>query len=187
VLIEDLLSQLLLVLGVGFLVANLRIVSALVRYARLRRSAIVVWEGHRPPYYSAVILLAIALALILIVKLVLQRRPPMAALGEMMMFAYYAFLLPASLRISRGFYEHGVWLEGGYLPYARIGGIAWREETDITLLLVPKNRRVVRRLIVPREHYAEARRILRDRIAEHEIHFAGSTLSLEGHDEREDV
>jgi hypothetical protein len=42
-------------------------------------------------------------------------------------------------------------------------------------------------LTVPTNLYGEARRLLRDRIATHDIHFAGQTLDLGGHDEREDV
>jgi len=31
------------------------------------------------------------------------------AFGEIMMFAYYAYLMPLSMRIRRGFYEDGIW------------------------------------------------------------------------------
>ena len=44
----------------------------------------------------------------------------------------------------------------------------------------------MRRLVVPREHYAEVRRVLRDRIAAHDIHFTFKTLDV-GADERDRV
>jgi hypothetical protein len=40
---------------------------------------------------------------------------------------------------------------------------------------------------VPPEHYAEARRLLRDKIHGHDIQFSGKALDLGAHDEREDV
>ena len=43
------------------------------------------------------------------------------------------------------------------------------------------------RLTVPLEHLGAARRVLRDRIAAHQIHFTPGPLDLGGHDEREDV
>ena len=45
------------------------------------------------------------------------------------MLVYYVYALPLSLRIGRGFYEDGIWTEGGFMPYSRIGGITWREES----------------------------------------------------------
>ena len=183
---QFLAERLLLVLGVGFLVANLQMLAGLVRYWRVRGSALVTWPGRRPPNFRVFVLLAAALGLVIVVKLGLQRRPVLQAFGELMMFLYYGLLVPISLKVARGFYEDGVWVEGGFLPYAKIAGISWREQPDPVLMLIPRGRRVVRRLVVPRDHYAEARRILRDKIAEHRIHFA-SELDLGGHDQREDV
>lgn len=183
---QFLAERLLLVLGVGFLVANLQMLAGLVRYWRVRDSALVTWPGRRPPNFRVFVLLAAALGLVIVVKLVLQRRPVLQAFGELMMFLYYGLLVPVSLKVARGFYQDGVWVEGGFLPYAKIAGISWREQPDPVLMLIPRGRRVVRRLVVPRDHYAEARRILRDKIAEHRIHFA-SELDLGGHDQREDV
>jgi hypothetical protein len=183
---QFLAERLLLVLGVGFLVANLQVLAGLVRYWRVRGSALVIWPARRPANLRVFVLLAAALALVIVVKLGLQRRPVSHAFGELMMFLYYGVLVPLSLKVARGFYADGVWAEGGFLPYARIAGISWREQPDPVLMLIPRRRRVVRRLVVPRDHYAEARRILRDQIAEHRIHFA-SELDLGGHDQREDV
>jgi hypothetical protein len=180
-------ENLLVVLGVGFLIANLRILAGLVRYRFLRGWAVLTWPGRRPPAYRVFLVLALALLLIIITKVVVQQRGVMSAFGELMMFGYYGVLVPASLRVRRGFYEHGLWMEGGYIPYTRIGGLAWREEADIVLVVVPRRRASVRRLVVSRDDYAEARRILRDKIAEHEIHYSGETLDLGGHDERRDI
>jgi hypothetical protein len=48
-------------------------------------------------------------------------------------------------------------------------------------------RAFARRLEVPHPHYAAARRLLRDKIAAHDIHFTGKTFDLGLHDERDDV
>ena len=44
-----------------------------------------------------------------------------------------------------------------------------------------------RRLTVPQGYYGAARRVLRDKIAAHDIHFTGKSLDLGDHDERDDV
>jgi hypothetical protein len=107
--------------------------------------------------------------------------------GEVMMLIYYVYVMPLSLRIGRGFYEDGIWTEGGFLPYSRIGGLTWREGEQITLLLMYRWGNFARRLIVPELYYGEARRLLRDKIASNDIHFTGKTLDLGLHDERDDV
>jgi hypothetical protein len=48
-------------------------------------------------------------------------------------------------------------------------------------------RNFAKRLVVPEPYYAEARRLLREKIATHDIHFTGKTLDLGHHDERDDV
>ena len=50
-----------------------------------------------------------------------------------MMFVYYGYLLPLSTRITRGLYADGVWTDSGFMPYAEIGGISWREGEPATL------------------------------------------------------
>ena len=73
------------------------------------------------------------------------------------------------------------------MPYSAIGGLSWREERQqITLVIIYRLRNLVRRLVVPRGHYAEVRRVLRDRIAAHDIHFTFKTLDV-GADERDRV
>ena len=184
---REILPRILLLLGCGFLVANLQLFSQFVRYLKRRRSALLTWPPPRPPYYGLLLAIGVTLGFLVFFKLVFQQRPPWTVFGEMMMFLYYGYALPLSRRIGRGFYEDGIWSEGGFVPYWQIGGIAWREGEEITLVLISRLRNLARRLIVPAAHYAEARRLLRDKIAAHDIQFAGSTLDLGGHDERDDV
>src|SRR5262245_37986831 len=123
-----LLPRLLILLGAGFLIANLRIFADFIRFLRLRSSAMLTWQGPKPPFYGLLLSLGVTFGVLLFIKLVLQQRPPLQVFGEGMMFLYYAYALPLSIRIGRGFYEQGIWAEKGFIPYSQIGGLSWREE-----------------------------------------------------------
>jgi hypothetical protein len=179
----DLLTGVLLVLGVGFLAANLRLAYEYVRYLRRRRAALLTWRSPKPPQYGFALGLGVALGLLVFAKLVLLRRQ---AFGESMMFLYYAYFFPMSLTIGRGFYEDGIWAESTFIPYNEVGGISWREgEHQATLIVISRLRNLARRLIVPGDKYGAARRLLRDKIGENAIHFTGTGLDLGGRDERD--
>lgn len=182
-----LLSIVLLLFGLGFLIANVRLMVDLIRSRRLRASALLTWPARRPPYYGLGLAIAITLGVVVFVKLVLQQRPPGDVFGELMMLVYYGYLVPLTARIARGFYADGVWSETGYLPYHMIAGLSWREGEPLTLLLMPRMARVARYLIVPQAYYGEARRLLRDKIAQHDIHFADRALDLGVRDDRDTV
>ncbi len=184
---DVLLPRVLILIGAGFLVANLRIVFDFLRFLRLRSTALLTWPGRKPPLYGFLLGLGVVLGFLMLYKLWVQRRPPMHVFGEAMMFVYYAYLFPLSLRIGRGFYEQGIWAESGFIPYSQVGGLTWREEDEVTLILISRARRLARRLVVPKRHYGEARRLLRDKIASHAIHFGGQHLDLGAHDARDDV
>jgi hypothetical protein len=183
----DALSRLLILLGVGFLCANLRLFAQFARFLKMRSSALLTWPGRRPPFYGLLLVLGAVLAMLIAYKLTVLRQHPIQVFGESMMLVYYAYALPLSLRIGRGFYEEGIWADGGFIPYSSIGGLSWREDKQITLVLIYRMRAFARRLVVPDRHYGAARRLLRDKIAAHDIHFTGKALDLGFHDEKEDV
>jgi hypothetical protein len=183
----DALSRLLMLLGVGFLCANLRLFAQFVRFLKMRSSAVLTWPGRRPPFYGLLLVLGAVLAFLIIYKLQVLHQHPIQVFGESMMLVYYAYALPLSLRIGRGFYQDGIWADGGFIPYSSIGGLSWREDKQITLVLIYRMRAFARRLVVPDRHYGAARRLLRDKIAAHELHFTGKALDLGLHDEKEDV
>ena len=181
----DALALTLVVLGTGFLVANARLILEQIRFVRRRRLAVLIWPGPKPPYYGTALALGVVLGLLVLYKAFVLRR---AAFGEGMMFLYYGYLLPMNVRIRRGFYEDGVWTDTGFLPYDQIGGISWREsEHQVTLIVISRLRNLARRLAVPLDHYGAARRLLRDKIKQHDIQFTGTGLDLGQHDERDDV
>jgi hypothetical protein len=181
----DVLRGTLLVLGVGFLVANAKLILDYLRYRKRRRNALLTWPSPKPPQYGVALGIGVALGLLVFYKLVVLRTQ---AFGESMMFAYYAYLMPLSQRIGRGFYEDGIWADSAFIPYNEVGGISWREgEHNVSLIVISRLRNLARKLAVPVEHYGAARRLLRDKIGDHEIHFFGTGLDLGAHDERDDA
>jgi len=175
------ISGILSLLGFGFLVANTRLAIQYLQYRkRVRGGALLTWPGPKPPYYLMALGIGIVMGLLVMVN-IYYRRP---VFGEMMMFIYYAYLFPLSRRIKRGFYRDGIWADTVFMPYSQIGGVSWREGKDsVTLVIVSRLRSLARRLSVPGDKYGAARRLLRDKIGEHEISFF-DTLDLGGHDER---
>ena len=184
---EQIVAILLIVIGAGFLLANLRLAYQLLRFLRLRSSALLTWPGRQPTHPKLLIAIGVTLAIVIAVKVLKQHRPPIDFFGETMMLLYYVYLGPLNVRIGRGFYRDGVWLDTGFMPYEAIGGLTWREQPQPTLVVLPRMTRLARRLDVPPQHYAAARRLLRDKILGHDIHFTGKALDLGVHDEREDV
>ena len=181
------LSRLLFVLGVGFLCANVRLFAQFIRFLKIRSSAILTWPSRRPPFYGLLLTIGAVLGLVIIYKLAFLRQHPTEVFGESMMLVYYGYAVPLSLKIGRGFYEDGIWADGGFIPYSHIGGLSWKEGQPLTLILIYRMRALARRLIVPENYYGAARRVLRDKIATHDIHFTGKPLDLGMHDERDDV
>ena len=177
--------RLLLVLGLGFLAANLKIAADLVAYSRRKRSALLLWRNPRPRYYRFHILLAITLALLVAAKLV--RKQPDQAFGAALLFLYYGCVFPLSTRISRGFYDEGIWSDSGFMRWGQISAVAWKEEGRITLILISHFRSLARRLEVPAHLYGEARRVLRDKIRDQTIHLGGSGLDLGTRDDTDSV
>ncbi len=181
------LSRVLFVLGVGFFCANVRLLVQFIRFLKIRSSALLTWPGSRPPFYGLLLAIGAILGVLIIYKLAILKQHPANVFGESMMMVYYGYGVPLSLRIGRGFYEDGIWADGGFVPYQAIGGLTWREGEQVTLVLMYRMRAFARRLVVPQRHYGAARRLLRDKIAAHDIHFTGKSLDLGLHDERDDV
>ena len=70
------------------------------------------------------LVLGAVLSVLIIYKLAFLRVHPTRVFGETMMLVYYAYAMPLSLKIGRGFYADGIWADGGFVPYSTIGGLA---------------------------------------------------------------
>jgi len=103
------------------------------------------------------------------------------------MFVYYGYAFPMSTRIARGFYRDGVWSDGGFMPWARISAVSWREEPVVTLVLISRVHHVAKRLEVPGHLYGQARRLLRDKVKAHDVHIGGAGLDLGSRDDADAV
>ena len=181
----DVLTATLYLLGGGFLIANLKLAFEYLTYLKRRKNALLIWRAAKPPQYTFMLALGVALGVLVIAKIVFIHRQ---AFGETMMFAYYAYFFPLSLTIGRGFYADGIWADTVFIPYNEVGGISWREgEDQVTLVIISRLRNLARRLKVPGDKYGAARRVLRDKIGEHTIHFGGTGLDLGELDERDNA
>jgi hypothetical protein len=177
-------AQVLLLIGAGFLVANARLLVQYFGFLRRRPGALLTWPPERARNELLTRVLAVTSALLVVAKILMKRQ----AFGETMMFAYFALMVPLSRRIGRGFYEDGIWADSTFIPYNEVGGISWREgEHSVSLVVISRLRNLARRLAVPPEHYSAARRLLREKIGDHEIHFAGTGLDLGTRDERDEA
>lgn len=181
------LTTLLVLFGVGFLAANLMLARDYVAYLRRRPHALLTWPAPRPRSLMLARVIAAGLAAIIVYKVVVLRWPLAWLFGEAMMLAYYGALYPLSFRVERGFYRDGIWLDRGFARYGDVSGITWRDGLNPTLVVVARHKQRAWHVTVPAGHYGEARRLLRDRIAAHQLHPNASILDLGGHDERDDV
>src|SRR4030095_13181777 len=125
---------LLLLFGLGFLVANVRLGASLWAYRRRMRSALLVSPGAKPKYYSFSLALGVVLGLLLIIEAFVLRRSPRSIFGEAMMFIYYGYTFPLSTRIRRGFYGDGVWSDSGFMKWSEISAVSWKDEPVGTLI-----------------------------------------------------
>lgn len=184
---DDPLGKLLFVFGVGFLGANLIVLSDCLQAWRRRNQALLVWRMPPPRFAALPLIISVGLGVLIVYKLVVLQWSVGRLFGEGMMLMYYGYLFPLSLRIKRGFYERGVRLDRGFVRWPDITGLTWHDGPPPVLVVAWGRRERAGRLTVPPESHGAARRVLRDRIAAHELHFRHPPLDLGGHDERQDV
>jgi hypothetical protein len=185
--LQGLLQRILFLFGVGFFVANVLAVMDLLRYSIRRRSALLVWQAEKPKFYKVSFALAFALAALFVLKRFVYNRPMEQLLGETMMLLYYGIAFPLTTRIERGFYSDGVWSDSGFMKWAQISAVSWRDEGAKTLILISKFRQIARRLKIPGDLYDQARRLLRVQVNKHALHIGGTGLDLGSRDEADAV
>ena len=185
---QELLPQVLFLFGVGFLIANVKVIAELLRFRLRKRTALLVWEAAKPPYYGFTLALGVMLGFMLAFKLFVQHWPLQQLFGETMMFVYYGYAFPLSTKISRGFYQDGIWSDSGFMRWGQISAVSWKEEGGrVTLLLISHFRNIARKLAVPGPLYGQARKLLREKIKAQDIHMGGSGLDLGSRDDTDAV
>ena len=69
---QPLFTGTLLLLGAGFLVANVRLLYEYISFMRRRRSALLTWTSPKPPYYGMAIAIGVSLGILVIAKLLVH-------------------------------------------------------------------------------------------------------------------
>lgn len=181
------LYSLQVALGSVVLALNVALGTRLLRACQLRRGALLTWPAPRPRYYGLTLFIGVVFGGLVLLEVFYLRRSFGFWFFDLMMLIYYGYLTPLAARVPRGFYESGIWADDGFVAFGRVARLSWRESPGIVLMIVPRSQRAVRRLTVPQQRYAEARRLLRDRLSGHDIQFAPPALDLGAHDARDDV
>jgi hypothetical protein len=159
---EAMLTIVLAALAVYFSVLNGR---ALLRYAqfrRVRKTAVLTWPIGHPRHYAMQLILGVVSGGVAVLNGYLDR-PLHHVFSQAVMALYFILIVPLSARIHLGLYRDGVWADAGFLPYARIGRMAFRETPDIVLFLVPRGGSRPLRLPVPAEEYGAVRKLLEEK------------------------
>src|SRR4249920_964452 len=105
-------------------------------------------------------------------------RPLHHVLGLGAMALYFVLMVPLARTIELGLYQDGVWADAGFLPYADIGRMAFRETPEIVLFLLPRGRAAPFRLPVPRDEYGAVRKLLEEKIRAHALNMEQAILGL---------
>jgi hypothetical protein len=175
---ETLLTVVLLAFGGYFGVLLVGGLLRYLRFRRVRRTALLTWP-ERP---SARLPLLVALGLLAAGVAVLNggmQRPLSHVLSQAVMASYFLLMTPLLARIQPGLYRDGVWAEGGFLPYAEIGRLAFFETPEIMLVLLPKGGwRGVFKLLVPPNEYPAVRRLLEEQIRARVLRIEEGILGL---------
>ena len=181
-------TRILFVFGIAFFVANVKLIVDLILHQLRRRSALVVWNPPPPPYHGLNLALGVACGLLVAIKVFWLKRPLGQLFGEGMMFVYYGYAYPLSTRIARGFYQDGIWTQGGFVRWNRISALSWKESSGaVTLILISRSWTTPKKLVIPGHLYGEARRVLLDRIKAHDIQIGGTGLDLGSRQETDGI
>jgi hypothetical protein len=165
-------------LGVYFLALLARGLYGYSRFRRVRQTAVLTWPVPRPGNYGLLVGLGAA-GLFLAALNLFMGRPVHHVLALVLMAAYFGIMVPLARRIQLGLYRDGVWADAGFLPYAEIARMAFREGEEIVLVLLQRGSRAAFRLPVPPAEYGAVRRLLQDKIASREVLTDGAILGLE--------
>jgi hypothetical protein len=174
---EAALSAVLLGLGVYFSVLLIRGMRGYLLFRKVRPTALLTWPV--PPSGQLPFLLALGVVATGVTALnAYLGRPLHHVLSQALMAAYFVGMVPLCQRIRLGFYREGVWADTGFLPYANIGRIAFRETPEIVLILLPRGRSGSFRLPVPPEEYGAVRKVLEEKIRARVVNMEAGILGL---------
>jgi len=167
----------LLGLAVYFSVAVARTLAGYLLFLKVRPTALLTWPGRRPAHFPLLIVLGFVAAALTVINGTLDR-PFHHVYSQGVMAVYFTVMVPLSLKIQPGLYRDGVWADAGFLPYGKIGRMAFRETPEIVLILVPRGRSGPFRLPVPSSEYGAVRKILEEKIRTRVVNVEKAILGL---------
>ncbi len=174
---EIVLTLVFLGLAVYFSVLVARTLAGYLLFRRLRPTALLTWRVRRPAHFPFLLALGLVSAGVAVLNSY-QGRPFHHVYSQGVMAAYFILVAPLTFRIRRGLYEGGVWAEAGFLPYGRIGRMAFVEEPEIVLMLVPRGRAGALHLRVPPGEYGAVRKVLEEKIRSRAVQMEDAILGL---------
>jgi len=174
---ETILSLGLLGLGLYFAVLLLRGLLGYARFQRVRETALLTWPVPRQRHLRWLVALGVVNVALTILNGLMQR-PVHHVVSLGLMALYFVAMVPLASRIQLGFYRDGVWADAGFLPWERIGRMAFRETPEIVLVLLPRRGSGSFRLPVPPAEYGAARKLLEEKVRAHVLNVDSGVLGL---------
>lgn len=174
---ETALTVVLLGLGIYFLVLLVRGLRGYLLFRRVRPTAVLTWPVPRSGQFPFLLALGIVATAVTALNAYLDR-PLHHVVSQALMAAYFILMVPLCQSIRLGFYDQGVWADTGFLPYANIGRIAFRETPEIVLILLPRGRSGSFRLPVPPSEYGAVRKVLEEKIRARVVNVEAGILGL---------
>jgi hypothetical protein len=159
---ETMLTIVLGALGVYFSVLNGRGLLLYAQFRRVRPTAVVTWAPGQTRQYRLQVILGVVSGAVAVLNGYLDR-PLHHVFSQAVMALYFILVVPLSARIPLGLYRDGVWADAGFLPYGRIGRIAFQETPGIVLYLLPRGASRPLRLPVPAGEYGIVRKVLEEK------------------------
>jgi hypothetical protein len=177
---EVVLTVALGALALYFTVLVVRVLQILVLFRRMKDTAVLTWTTPRPWIQSPLFALALGLlAAGLTIMLATLGRPFHHVYSQAVMALYFLFLAPVVRRIPLGVYRDGVWADSGFLPWAKVARLAFRETPEIVLVLLRRGGGAFR-LPVPPGEYGAVRKLLDEKMRAHVLEVDTPILGLSG-------
>ena len=174
---ETALSVVLIGLGLYFLVLLIRGLRGYLLFRKVRPTALLTWPVPRSGQFPFLLALGVVATAVTALNAYLER-PLHHVVSQALMAAYFILMVPLSARIRLGLYRDGIWADTGFLPYARIGRMAFREGPEIVLILLQRGAARAFRLPVPPGEYGAVRKVLEEKIRERVVNVEAGILGL---------
>jgi hypothetical protein len=174
---QEIVSLGLLVLGVYFTVQLIRGLLGYQRYLRVRPTAVATWAAPRQAQTTWLVALGVVGGVLALLNAWLQR-PVYHVYGLAIMSAYFLVMVPLATRIRLGLYEDGIWADAGFIRWEQIGRVAFVENPEILVLLVPHQGSRTFRLPVPPTEYGSVRKLLAEKVRAGHLNLDPAILGL---------